>query len=327
MAGELEQVDLSESPAPQDDLRADLELAFAAEPSGSPREHDATDGEDSASGAETPTDRAEPEGDAPPASWTKEAKQDWYQIPASAQAEIRRREREIQSGLSQTAEARKLSEELSPHVELMKQAGVKPADYVSNLMNWDSAIRQQPVQAIAALSAQWIPDAKSARQVVQALSERFGLDEWGEMGAAEQQPSHRDSQQIVSLEQRLRAQEMAAASREWADFLGSKDASGAPLHPFADSVKAEMADAIRSNPNLSYGEAYERAKWINAEVRDKVLAAEARARAAKGKATATRAQGMSLPRGRGGDGGVPARDDLRSELREQMARSGVRVSE
>ena len=74
-------------------------------------------------------------------------------------------------------------------------------------------------------------------------------------------------------------------------------------------------------------EAYERAKWINAEVRDKVLAAEARARAAKGKATATRAQGMSLPRGRGGDGGVPARDDLRSELREQMARSGVRVSE
>jgi hypothetical protein len=36
---------------------------------------------------------------------------------------------------------------------------------------------------------------------------------------------------------------------------------------------------------------------------------------------------MNLPRGRGGDGAPVSRDDLRADLREQLARNGLRVSE
>ena len=311
------------------DLRAELEQAMLAapDPSGPPEgEQGTTQSEDGSSGPDTATAAPEGEGDAPPASWTKEAKQEWGYLTPTARAEIQRREKEIQTALSQTADARKLGDTLAPYIDQMKAAGVQPADYVGNLLNWNAALRTQPAQAIAALTQQFIGDAQSARAVVNALAQRFGLDEW-DMGSAEQRGDSQATQQVVSLEARLRQQELATAQREWQEFQGAKSSDGKPLHPYAEDCKAEMADAIRANPQLSFGEAYERAKWLNPAVRQRILDAEAQQRAAAAKAQASKGRGMALPRGRGGDAGVPTRDDLRAELREQMARAGLRVSE
>ena len=311
-----------------DDLRQELERAFAEpDPSGPPDAAQATtQPDDGSSGPDTATDAPDGEGDAPPASWTKEAKQEWSYLTPTARAEIQRREKEIQTALSQTADARKLGDTLAPYIDQMKAAGVQPADYVGNLLNWNAALRTQPAQAIAALTQQFIGDAQSARAVVNALAQRFGLDEW-DMGSAEQRGDSQATQQVVSLEARLRQQELATAQREWQEFQGAKSSDGKPLHPYAEDCKAEMADAIRANPQLSFGEAYERAKWLNPAVRQRILDAEAQQRAAAAKAQASKGRGMALPRGRGGDAGVPTRDDLRAELREQMARTGLRVSE
>lgn len=311
-----------------DDLRQELERAFAEpDPSGPPDAAQATtQPDDGSSGPETATDAPDGEGDAPPASWTKEAKQEWAYLTPTARAEIQRREKEIQTALSQTADARKLGDTLAPYIDQMKAAGVQPADYVGNLLNWNAALRTQPAQAIAALTQQFIGDAQSARAVVNALAQRFGLDEW-DTGSDGGRADAAASQQVVSLEARLRQQELATAQREWQEFQGAKSSDGKPLHPYAEDCKAEMADAIRANPQLSFGEAYERAKWINPGVRQRLLDAEAQQRAAAAKAQASKGRGMALPRGRGGDAGVPTRDDLRAELREQMARTGLRVSE
>lgn len=311
------------------DLRAELEQAMLAapDPSGPPEgEQGTTQPEDGSSGPDTATAAPEGEGDAPPASWTKEAKQEWAYLTPTARAEIQRREKEIQTALSQTADARKLGDTLAPYIDQMKAAGVQPADYVGNLLNWNAALRTQPAQAIAALTQQFIGDAQSARAVVNELAQRFGLDEW-DMGSAEQRGDSQATQQIVSLEQRLRQQELAAAQREWQDFTAAKGGDGKPAHPYADECKAEMADAIRANPGLSFAEAYERAKWINPAVRQRILDAEAQQRAATARAQAGKAGRMNLPRGRGGEGGPVARDDLRADLREQLARNGLRVSE
>ena len=311
------------------DLRAELERAMSADPdpNGPPDADTATtQPDDGSSGPATATDAPEGNGDAPPASWTKEAKQEWAYLSQAARAEIQRREREVQTTLSQTADARKLSDALAPYIDQMKAGGVQPAEYVGNLLNWNAALRQQPAQAIAALSQQFIGDAQSARAVVNALAQRFGLDEW-DTGSTVERVDPAASQQVVSLEHRLRQQELATAQREWQDFLGAKSGDGKPLHPYADDVKAEMADAIRANPQLSFAEAYERARWINPGVRQRLLDAEAQQRATAARKQADKGRGMALPRGRGGDGGVPTRDDLRAELREQMARTGLRVSE
>jgi hypothetical protein len=309
-----------------DDLRAQLESALVGEPDTGPSTDSATtvpdDGEPA---AETPSSDAQGDGDSPPASWSKQAKLDWQLLPARARDEIRKREQEIQSALSQTSDARKLAESLAPWTEQIAAAGHEPAGYVANLLAWNQALRVQPAQAIATLSEQFIADARSARAVVQALSQRFGLDEWDTMG---EEPRERaPSPQIVQLEQRLRQQELQAAQREWSDFREAKTPEGKPLHPYAEDCKAEMADAIKANPQLSFAEAYERAKWINPGVRAKILQAEAQQRAGESRRQADKARGMSLPRGRGGDGGMPSRDDLRAELREQLARVGARVSE
>lgn len=313
-------------PAPMDDLRATLEAALS-EPEGPPdSEAPTTVADEGIRAAETPSPEPEADGDAPPVSWTKEAKQAWDLVPQTARDEIRRREREISAALSQSAEGRKLGDALQPYVDQMRAAGVEPAQYVANLLNWNAALRTQPTQAIAALTQQFIGDAQSARAVVQALAQRFGLDEWGDLGdgrAAEAAAAP----QIVQLEQRLRQQELQAAQREWSDFVGAKSADGKPLHPHADACKAEMADAIRANPNLSFAEAYERAKWINPQVRERILQDEAATRARAGQQRVAKARGMELPRGRGGEAGFATRDDLRAELREQLARAGARVSE
>jgi hypothetical protein len=312
-----------------DDLRAELERAILAEPdpSGSPDASGATtQPDDGSSGPDTATAEPDGKGDAPPASWTKEAKQEWAYLSQTARAEIQRREKEVQTALSQTSDARKLSDTLSPYIDQMKAAGVQPAAYVESLLNWNAALRTQPSQALVALSQQFIGDAQSARAVVNALAQRFGLDEW-DTGSEGTRVDPAASQQVVSLEARLRQQELATAQREWQEFQAAKAGDGKPLHPHADDLKAEMADAIRANPQLSFSEAYDRAKWINPGVRQRLLDAEAQQRAAAAKAQASKGRGMALPRGRGGDAGVPSRDDLRGELREQMARTGLRVSE
>jgi hypothetical protein len=317
------------APAPDlggDDLRATLESALLGEPDTGPSsDSETSDPDEGMPAPETASQAPEGDGDSPPASWSKQAKLDWQLMPQRARDEIRKREHEIQSALSQTSEARKLQEQLTPYIEQMKQAGVEPAGYVENLLQWNAALRGQPAQAISALSQQFITDAQSARHVVQQIAQRFGLDEW-DMGAGTRDDGVAP-QQIISLEQRLRQQELQAAQREWADFSTAKTPDGKSLHPFADECKAEMADAIRANPRLSFAEAYERAKWINPKVRERILADEAQQRAKVGAQRAGKARDMALPRGRGGDGGIPSRDDLRADLREQLARAGARVSE
>lgn len=317
------------SPAPDlggDDLRATLESALLGESDAGPsHDSETSDPDEGMPAPETASMAPEGDGASPPASWSKQAKLDWEMLPQRARDEIRKREGEIQSALSQTSEARKLHEQLTPYIEQMKQAGVEPAGYVENLLQWNAALRGQPAQAISALSQQFITDAQSARHVVQQIAQRFGLDEW-DMGTGARDDSVAP-QQIISLEQRLRQQELQAAQREWQDFSTAKTPEGKPLHPYADECKAEMADAIRANPRLSFSEAYDRAKWINPKVRERILGEEAQQRAQAGAARAGKGRSMSLPRGRGGDGGVPSRDDLRADLREQLARAGARVSE
>jgi hypothetical protein len=306
------------------DLREELSRALA-DADAPPQGEGATHPDDPESGAETPTATGEGDGLAAPASWSAAAKEVWRELPSAARDEIRKREREIQTTLSQTAEARKLHEQLGEHVAHIKQIGMDPADYVGNLLNWNAALNQAPAQALVALAGQFIVDPQSARAVVTELQRAYGLntdDGW----PTEDRNDGAAQQQIVSLEQRLRQQELAAAKREWQEFTGAK-ADGKPAHPHADSVRAEMADLIRANPALTFSEAYARAIYINPEVREKVLAEETRKRLDQARGTASKARAMDTPRGRAGHSSVQSRDDLRGELREQLARSGLRVSE
>jgi hypothetical protein len=302
------------------DLRAELERLMAEAPEADTT--DATETDQAPATASLPTPG---EGRSAPASWTKDAKADWGRVPANLQAEILRREHEVQSTLSETTEARKLHEQLAPYVAQIKEAGAEPAEYLANLIGWNAALRQQPAQAIATLAQQFIGDPQSARAVVRALQQAYRLEDDYDI---DDRPAERGpNPQVVQLEERIRAQEIAAATREWSDFKSAKLPDGTPAHPHAEKVRAEIADAIRSNSRLSFSEAYERAVWVNPETRAAMLQAEMRAKAKAERDAATKAKARNLPRGRSDDGPANSRNDLRAELREQMARSGVRIAE
>lgn len=81
-----------------------------------------------------------------PVSWTPAAREHWASIPPEAQAEIQRRERDIQQGLQQAAGHKKVSEEyfrtVQPFQHLIQAQGSTPSQAITNLMTTAAQLTQ-----------------------------------------------------------------------------------------------------------------------------------------------------------------------------------------
>ncbi len=54
-------------------------------------------------------------------------------------------------------------------------------------------------------------------------------------------------------------------------FAEEKDSNGKPLHPDFDLVLPEIIELFKANPDRDLREAYETARWMRADTRDKLL--------------------------------------------------------
>lgn len=333
------------SPAPDDDLGADIAAAFAAD--------SGADGADHADGAEPP-DQARPSSDASttddtgrpedaatdaadtgealraPVSWAEPAKAVLSTLPEDAQrvllTEIQKRERDIDARLRGNATIEKAIE---PYRATLQARGVDAGQYVSNLLAWNAALSGDPVQALTKLHARTISDAGQARQVIAGLAQRFNLSEFDLISDDEQ---HRDAgartpdPQVLELQRRLEAREVQEALREWDEVKARKTPEGRPLYPYAEELRPDVMRLIRANPQLTYAEALDAAQYINPQVREKVLGGlmSGGKRADGGKGGPRR-----LPRGTSDRLQVaPASaGDIDADLRAAYAAAGVRFSD
>jgi hypothetical protein len=276
---------------------------------GPPPDDTASTGQDSAPDSTASTT---PVGTRPPVTWTNEAQAAWNSLPEQVRLEVARRESEIQAKLTETDQARKLADGLTHYTQAIAQAGYEPAAYINNVLGWADALRGQPGQALMALSQQYVQDAATAKQLVEALSQRFNLDGFGDWSEPRQQ---QDNSALLSLEQRLRSQEVAAARREWQDFTAS--------HPDAVGLQEKIAAEIAANPALSFAAAYERARWLDPQAREKLLAEQATAKAKEARAKSAQAAGRVLPRGRSADSVAPV-GSVRETIDAVWAKAGMR---
>ena len=321
---------LENATIPEDNFRADVEAAYKAvseksETTEDGPSRDATgkfaprseEPEIKAEGAET-SDTPKPDTDAdpapameqqpskavePPKGWSADAKAKWSTLDPSIQAEVAKREADIDNGGRQWSEQRRAYDEvLAPVKGLASRNGVDEREAITRL-----------VQA-----SEWLE--KDPRAFLTSYAQHYGIN----LTLADQQPNRPQSQPdpyIAQLHETVQRIEGTLASQQEKEINSViQTFASSPGHEHFDTVKVEMGRLMQIDPSLSMDDAYDKAIWSNKDIRANLLAAQApkpdsrdkeRQQTAKAKASAV------SPKGSGPNGAAPVPkkeygDDIRS---------------
>ena len=214
-----------------------------------------------------------------PASWHPETREHWAALPESVRTEVARREREVQTTMKETAEARKYAEQIertiAPYQMFIKAENSNPLQAIDNLMSTAARLRTGSSQDIA--------------QLVSGLVKQFGVGRFGQsfieqldsalvgeiprVDAQQQQLQQAMQQQLAPIQQFMSQHQNAQAQ---AQQNVTRQAEGEVLDfmekaEFAEDVREDMADlmemAQRRGRDLSLGDAYRQACAGNERVR------------------------------------------------------------
>lgn len=259
----------------------------------------------------------------PPASWSAAAKSSWNALPPNLQAEILKRENDVESGFAQkgqqlrqvTEYASSIRQAITPIMGEIQRHGVTEAQAIGHLASVWQFAKRDPVNYLRAAAQELGVDLASLSQ---APGQTFVDPEV----AALKQKVYSFEQQIAAQQQfQEQATETQIASH-LAAFREAKDAGGKPMHPYYDEVRTHMAHLVGTGAVRSVQEAYETATWARPEIRQRILADQraaeteaAKAEAEKRAAEAARVQRTNVAT-KGALGASPSRA---KSLEEEMA--------
>lgn len=255
-----------------------------------------------------------------PQSWKPAAREKWASLPAETQAEVWRREREVQHVLQETAQARKLAESfdstIRPYVPLFQAEGAEPLKAIGNMLQTVSVLARGQPQHKAQVVAQLV---KAYGVDIAALDDALS----GQAPKAAAPQEFRDPR-FDTLMQHLQSQQSQRAEMERQKAFREVESAAAEME-FLDDVRDDMADlmevAARRGVELSLKDAYSRAVAMNPELsgilkqRDAAKAAEtANAATQRTKAAASSVRNNPAPSSREGPG-----DSIREHLEAAFA--------
>ncbi len=231
---------------------------------------------------------------APPPGWSKESKELFRTLPASIQADVAKREKEVSDGFKKYGDIAKRHEEIeqviAPRRAAFQQHGIQSdAQAISRLMEWESAVRSNPVQGIASLAKAYgvdlsqfarSPDQPAEQEQIPAHLKPV-LDQFGNV-----------AQTVQQLQQRLDQTDQQSIQREIAAFASDK--------PHFDAVRELMGKLMNSGAANTMDDAYKMAlkvhpdvsALIQKEAQDK--ATEAEKKAAKERSQNAQRAGSSI---------------------------------
>lgn len=248
---------------------------------------------------EQPPPAAAKPHDTPPNTWKKEATAEWTKLPEGVRQEIHRREADFHKGIGQYKDAAgfgaQIAQELLPYQETINKTGIHPREIIKTL---------GPVWNTLATGT---PEEKT--QVLLRVAKDFGIN-IAAAGSETSQPSTAAPQEdprliaalqrIDKLEGHLTAQERQRAEAEFSDTVSKVESFGQdPKHPHFNTLREDMAALIESGRATDLQDAYDKAQWINPDVRASLLAAQEKERADKAAADAAaarRAAGANVTR-------------------------------
>lgn len=213
----------------------------------------------------------------PPAGWSSETKALWSSLPASIQAEVAKREADMQKGVEKLKQEHQQQIEryqefervAAPHRQRYAQHGLRSdAEAFNRLLQWENWIRSNPHQAISSLAQQYgvnlatqaNPTGQPGQQDQQQTETppwlRNFMDQFGSL-----------SQKVESVTSDLDRERQTRAANEISTWAKDK--------PHFEKVRVDMGlmmkQAAEIGKPITLDDAYQRATWANEQIRAEIL--------------------------------------------------------
>lgn len=248
-----------------------------------------------------------------PVSWKPTAREKWSTVDKEIQAEVLRRDQEIDQTLRQTSEARqyagRMHQIISPYEAMIRAEGGTAHTAVDNLLKTAYHLRTANPQQKAVMVAQMIKqhsvDVKmldeALSQIVKGQQPNVASDPMSAYLQRELAPVKQFITEIQNTRQRGNQDAAHEAEQSLAQFKSD------PKNEFVNDVMEDMADIMdahtRRGVKISLSDAYKRATVAHPEISKIIASRQVTASAAQRSAAARRARNASasLP-----SGGAPA---------------------
>jgi hypothetical protein len=287
-------------PSDQDGRARDDRGRFVAKP-GEAAPQDGTQPRED--GSRQPADQPHPapvEGSSSeaPQNWKPEHRLMFSKLPAEAQAFLTERLSEVEGGLQRKIQANVQAAEFVSSIAPVFNHPALAASLQEQGFSPSQAVQDWASMHIRALS----PNPQERMQLWMEMGQRMGLDPAAlapsRQGQNGQQLSEADLKdpairyfadhlgKVLNDQQALRGQlqsmQQQDAQRQSAEamkvtrwgidsFAEEKGSDGKPLRPDFDLVLPQIIELFRANPDRDLREAYETARWMRADTRDKLL--------------------------------------------------------
>jgi hypothetical protein len=218
----------------------------------------------------------------PPQSWSADAKTKFATLPPDIQAEIAKREGDVKKGFDQKAAESKphidfantVRERLSPILGDLKRHGVDEVGGISYLVQMHQLATRDPEGYIRT----------AAKTLGVDLGKLTGTAQQGQTTDGTTTAEYVDPQianlhkTVQTLEQKLSAREQAEADQQTKNANSQIEAFKAdPAHPHFDAVRQDMAILIQTGRATDLKDAYDKAVWMNPDLRAQTLETQRKA--------------------------------------------------
>ena len=282
-----------------------------------------------------PRERAQLRADRPPPSWKGESRTEWARLPLSVRQEVLRRERNMDSQLSQYAGLKGFSDEyarmVQPYLPRMQSMGLNPITAANRLFEADRILSSGSKYDRAQYLAKVIRDYDIDLTVLDSVltgavtRDQDPQNMIQQMIRQEMQPFYSHMQEQQGQRQAVERQQQARA-----DELVETMATDA-RYPYYDELRMDMADLIdmaaARGVALTLPQAYARAAAAHPEIGPLVVGEMHKKQMSQTTAEAQRAKAASVSVG-GAPTGTPPNgfdpSDLRAALEHAISTTGRR---
>lgn len=201
-----------------------------------------------------------------PKSYTKEYQENFKTLSPEWRKYLIEREKQVEKGFSDLGNRANannwVNDVYSARQGRLSKNGINRAqDYFELLANIDDALAKDPKQAI------------------RILAESYGVTQ-NENNSPLSDLQH----EVLAIRQAMQnqqaflvEQQKQQANKVFNDFVNEKDDAGNLKHPYLKEVSQIMHDLIKGGVCSTLPDAYERAVWLNEDVRNKMIADKSKA--------------------------------------------------
>lgn len=198
-----------------------------------------------------------------PGTWKKEAQEKFSTIPEDLQEEILRREEDFLRGIGQYTDSKRFADEVrrvvQPYEAMIRAEGGTVPTAIAQLMHTAYQLRFAP------------PAEKT--QLFRELAANFGVDLNGVTSEEANIDPNIDALQreLATIRQAIYQQQSTAEQQIYSD-VHSEIQSFAQGRPHFDQVSEAMGTLIETGQAKSLQDAYDKAVWMNPDIRAQLIA-------------------------------------------------------